>query len=554
MNCPFIINANGKDRPRNFGGNMITSANEITVRRTAALGDALCATVVADRLISMGFDVAFQTHPACQCLIKRHPRISHVSDPTGYTDVDLDNSYERDPGRRGKHFHQMFFETAQAQCSRYGVNIGAPLNCRPRIRIPIVDSLAQAASFAQYDRPWVMVVPRSDTYNVRQVPDGIWRAAAPKMPGTKFWLGRHPAPPGFVDLKAQHFDNVIRWISVADLVVSVDTGPLHVAAALDRRILAINQSSSPDLHLSDQVDFLSIAPAGLDCLNCQQNLCPKNNHLPPCQNLDPDLIAAWTWARWRAENTEDVSAIISVYRPEVGTLNRCLESVMGQVQEIIVCRDQAGVIPAGARQDGKIRYVETRLRDIGYGRKQNFAARHSNGKYLLLLNDDVFLDPGAVASMLKEVKQGVGAVTNLLRYPDGTIYYSGKIRAANEKGWGHCNHRQMHPYFSTVTELENCCGACVLVPRKAFYKINGFDEDFYLYAEDDDFALRMRRAGYKLIFTPHSSGIHLEHQSTQKTANIGTLLQQANATFGRKWGKYFEWNANRVPMGNFDYE
>lgn len=554
MNCPFITIRPPNGRPRGGGGNMITTANTLTIRRTAALGDALCATVVADRLISLGFAVNYQTHPACQCLIKRHPLIAQVSDPTGFVDVDLDGAYEQDPGRRNKHFHQMFFERAQAHLGRFGINLGPALNCKPRIFLPEVDKIATRKTFEQFERPWVMVCPRSDTYNVRQVPDGVWHSAAPKMPGTKFWLGRHPAPKGFVDLKAQHFDNVMRWIAVADLVVSVDTGPLHVAAALGRPILAINQSSSPDLHLSDQVDFLSISPAGLDCLNCQQTLCPKNNHMPPCQNVDPDLIAAWTWARWRMESTEDVSAIVAVYQPDVGTLNRCLECLIPQVQEIIVTAEGNSRVPAEATRGGKIRYVQTPQRGIGYGRNTNFGARHSNGKYLLLINDDVFLNQGAVSKMMEVIKthEHTGIVSSLLRYPDGTIYHSGKVRGPGQRGWGHGNHRQMHSYFSDVTEQENTCGACILVPRKAFYDINGFDEEFFLFAEDDDFCLRMRRAGYKIYYTPHAEGIHMEHQSVNKIGDIVGTLQRANSTFDRKWHAYFDHNLDRVP-GSFDY-
>src|SRR5271154_4518957 len=82
------------------GGIKRSLAREIVVRRNAALGDALCATVVADKLIEQGFDVVFQTHAACHCIIRRHPRIARVEEPQGYTDINLDGAYENNPQRR----------------------------------------------------------------------------------------------------------------------------------------------------------------------------------------------------------------------------------------------------------------------------------------------------------------------------------------------------------------------------------------------------------------------------------------------------------------------
>lgn len=143
-------------------------------------------------------------------------------------------------------------------------------------------------------------------------------------------------------------------------------------------------------------------------------------------------------------------------------------------------------------------------------------------------------------------------VANLLRYPDGTIYHAGKARGPGQRGWGHRDYKHRDCTIKEPTEMENVCGACVLVSRKAFYEIDGFDEEFFIYAEDDSFALSMRQQGYKIIFTPHSEGTHLEHQSTKLLGNISDLVGAANTTFSRKWGRYLDHNINRIP-GNFDY-
>jgi GT2 family glycosyltransferase len=398
----------------------------------------------------------------------------------------------------------------------------------------------------------VFICPRSESFNVRQVPDGIWQSAAAKMDGTKFWLGRHPAPPGIVDLKASHFDHVLNWLSVADLLVSVDTGPMHVAAAFGVPIVAINQSSSPDLHLSDLCDFVSVSP-DLPCLNCQVNVCPKNAHMPPCQQVDPDLIASWVNAKLRAQTRNGVSAVVAIYRPEVQTLNRCLDCLLPQVEEIIVTAEANSVLPAGHRTHDKIRYVRKNAAGIGYGRNANYGVRHSNHQWLLLLNDDVFIDPEAVQRLRSVVSPNTGVVTGLLRYGDGTIYHCGKRRSPGERGWGHLDYKKRDCTLSGVTEMENVNLACCLVRRKAFYEIGCFDEDYFMMAEDDDLSLRMRRHGWRLLVNPTSTGVHLEHASVSKIGDIMTTVQRANAIFDRKWRPYLLHNLHRIPFGNFDY-
>jgi len=537
---------------QNGGGNSVTN-QRILIRRVAALGDVLSSTVIADRLDQLGYGVEFQSHSSTHCLLRRVRSISRISEPGGYVHVDLDGAYETNPARRNLHFNEMWFEKANQSLNAYGIDLGKPFNCKPRLSISDPEKEIAKAKFSDYPRPWVFICPRSNTYNVRQVPDGIWQTAASKIVGTKFWLGTHPAPPGIIDLQVRHVDNIIVWLSVADLLISVDTGPLHIAAALGVQIVAINQSSSPDLHLSDQVDFEQIG-LGLGCENCQLNVCPKNSWTPPCQEQNPDTISDKANRKLQLGTFgNDTSAVVCIYRPEVGMLNRCLAALLPQVQEIVLCSDKAGIIPTGTIENGKIRRVQSRAFNSGYSRKLNYGIRHSHGKWILAINDDCVLDPGAVEGMLKEMKDGVGIVSNLLYYPDRTIYYAGKVRSPGVRGWGHQNHRQHNHDFKEPIELENCCGCCVLLRRSAFYSVGAMDEDYFLFSEDDDLALRMRRGGYKIMFTPFSTGTHWEHQSVSKTGDLHTILQQANATFDRKWHSYFDWNLHRIP-GNFDYE
>lgn len=530
---------------------MVAGASTISIRRTAAIGDVVAATVIADKLADIGYDVNFQTSPAIAPILKWHPNISWITDTSTPVDIDLDGCYECDPLRTKRHFSEMFLDRANKQLKEYGVDLGANLNCVATLKVPDRDKISFLEKLSQHPKPWVFICPRSKAWANRTVPDYIWEEAAKLIRGTKFWLYPENPPHGIIDLKSRNIGDLPVWLSCADLLVSVDTGPLHIAAAVGCPIVALEQASAPELHISDRRDFVVIRPLGLDCLNCQKNLCPKAEYQPPCQNFKPELIAEAVNKRLRSLDSDDVSAVISVYKPKVDVLNRCLKAVEPQVSEIVICSDQAGRVPDGVWTHPKIRYVKSPQSDIGYGRKQNFCARHANGRYLLLLNDDLFLDSDAVTKMVDEMVPGVGIVSNLLRYPDGTIYHAGKVRAPRVRGWAHIDHRKYIPTFKKPTELENCCGACVMVSRKCFYDIAGFDEDFYIYAEDDDFALRARRAGWRIMFTPFSTGVHMEAQSTSITPNMTQHLNHSNAIFGKKWGWYFDLNTTTIP-GRFE--
>lgn len=523
-------------------------ANRIIVRRSAAIGDSLCATVVADRLIDLGYEVIWQTHPSIHCVIRRHPRISAVTDLNCNPDINLDATYERDPLRRRKHFHQMFFEAAQRQVSHMGINLGAAVNCRPELRLSPVEKKIAQAKFAEYPRPWVFICPRSDFYNVRQVNDGIWQEACQMMAGSKFWIGKHPAPAGLVDLKIDGLDTLIVYLSAADLMVTVDTGPMHLAAAAGVPLVVVNQSSNPELHLNDQRDFITVSPE-LDCLGCMENVCPISKDQPPCQNVDPEKIAL---AAQRRLANDRIAALIAVYRPEAAVLNRCLEAVLPQVDEVVVCRDQAGTFPIGALQNPKIKYVVHRGNDLGYGRKAALAARYSSAGWLLFLNDDVYLNPNAVIFLLSAAEQRDGIVCGSLHYPDGKLYPVAKTRAMGARDMSFPDIGRNTPWLQRKVELEDCSGAAILVRRKAFYEAGAFDERYMLYCEDDDLCMKVRRAGWTIRWTPEDLGLHDGHKSTVNMPKRFEIMKASGELFHRTWGRYFEHNAHRIP-GNFAY-
>lgn len=524
------------------GGGNLASQPRIIVRRKAAIGDCVAASVVADKLQEAGYETEFQTHGTIHTVLQYCPSIKSLSAPSGYAHVDLDGAYETAVGRRNLHFNNAFLARANQSLGPYGINLGGPTNCRPTLCLPAELKALGHARLTDHDRPWVLVCPQSLYYNVRSVPDVIWAEAAPRINGTKFWLGLGLAPPGFIDLRCRTLHDLLAWLSAGDLLISVDTGPMHIGAALGLKILALGQSSSPDLHLNDLNDYQVLWPDGLDCLNCQENFCPKDRYMPPCQKFDPELIAA---NANRLSAKGKVSALIPTFFAQPGQLAKCIQAVARQVDEVVVTMDAGGQVVDALPDSVKV--VRSPKAQLGFGKNVNFGMRHTTGDWVLLLNDDCYLNSDVVEQLLKLTGPDVGMIAHLLRYPNGKIYFAGRERRPGQRGFPHINHNDHLPLITDVTEMEALSATSVLIQRAAYYNIGGFDERFMMYAEDDDISMRMRQAGYKLFYHPTALGVHEGSATSKKVGNMHNWMQDSGALMEKLWGWYYDLNRSRVP-------
>lgn len=230
----------------------------LTVRRSQALGDVLASTCVATALMDMGHDVEFQAHHSAHCILRRHPRLKVIKEPNSHCDIDLDGAYELHPQRRQKHFAEMFIERANAHLGKKGITIPSVTNYAPRIYSEANVAAECLPRLSKFPKPWVMICPRSQSWVNRTVPNEIWQEAAKQISGTKFWLGFNAAPGGIEDLFCRHVDHLIEYIGLSDLLLTVDSGPAHIAAAIGTPMVVIEQASSPELHFSDQRDFIVV--------------------------------------------------------------------------------------------------------------------------------------------------------------------------------------------------------------------------------------------------------------------------------------------------------
>lgn len=161
---------------------------------------------------------------------------------------------------------------------------------------------------------------------------------------------------------------------------------------------------------------------------------------------------------------------------------------------------------------------------FNYSRLNNRAAAAARGAVLCLLNDDIeVLTPGWLEELVSiAVQPDVGAVGARLWYPDGTLQHGGVIVGILE-GAAHAHPRLERGdpgYFGRAVlqqELSAVTAACLAVRAEVFAELGGLDERLEVAFNDVDFCLRLRRAGYRNIWTPFAELFH--HESASRGSN-----------------------------------
>lgn len=169
--------------------------------------------------------------------------------------------------------------------------------------------------------------------------------------------------------------------------------------------------------------------------------------------------------------------------------------------------------------------------NLGFGAANNLAAREARGDLLLLLNSDAWPEEGTIRRLAGNLRDdpGLGAVAPTLVYPDGRRQFTwvpdtsvlGEILQTlrnpfEGRPW---NHELVPRVLRRLAGPGWTTAACLLVRRRAFEDVSGFDERFFLYFEDVDLALRLRTAGWRLERVRDARAVHVKGGSEPGTSS-----------------------------------
>jgi GT2 family glycosyltransferase len=262
--------------------------------------------------------------------------------------------------------------------------------------------------------------------------------------------------------------------------------------------------------------------------------------------------------QFKFDATDKVSIIIpNLGEPDV--VMACIESVKQKTSyrnyEIIVVgnHDQDPVtkqhLLSGAH---KIISVEGSL---NISRLLNRAATQAAGTYLLLLNENTeVISPDWMTSMLGFCwLSGIGAVGAKLLYRTGRLQHIGVVLGL--KGLTGHPLRGFEGFSDTHMDpsdlIRNCSavtGACMMVRKYVFDRLDGFDEQLPNAYNDIDFCLRLRQAGYRIVWTPDAQLYHDEPMSRSRADGPDAKY------FKNRWDKVLENDPYYNPNLTLQYE
>lgn len=511
------------------------------------------AGAIAQKFHEHGYQPVIACEAPCAVPFENHPFIS-TTQHAGKTDIVLDNAYEMldKSVLKSKPITRIYAESAFGQALLTDIKINDYSNLTPKLYLSGKESEWALTKLSKYPKPWVAICPKSAYWPNRTVPPHIWELAVKeKGDGTWFWTGLEEAPAGYADLGTKKLRELMAILGTVDLAVSIDSAPVHIAAALGTPLIVISQMVSLKFRLSEQRDWTEIT-SGIACVGCQEFKCPIDKEKPPCGLIHPSTIASAVQEKIESIFNQPISAVIPFWQPTPGDkskftrLNRCLAGALPQVDEVIISLDKDQEVN-GLRSHPKITVVAHYSKERrGFGKTCNWGIRNSKGSKILLLNDDLYLEPDAISKMMQVSIDNVACVGCLLRYPNGLIQHGGMKRF--QRNWVHLDYQQKKPTITEPTEMECVTYAAALIDRAAFYEVGGFDERYDVYCEDADLNLKFREAGYKVIYQPEASGIHDESQTC--TPMKEKLTRDSLKILEEKWGWWFDANKDR-DMGIF---
>jgi GT2 family glycosyltransferase len=202
----------------------------------------------------------------------------------------------------------------------------------------------------------------------------------------------------------------------------------------------------------------------------------------------------------------------------------CLESLQrgidGDVSVEIVVLDNAsedGSADEVRRRFPTVRLIEQGFR-AGFPANHNTVIRATSGRYVLVLNEDVASDDWGFARLIAVLdgNPGVGALGPKLVYPDGRQqasawrFPSPLVSVLGIPTAGQVGIRQSDG--DEPRSVDWVMGAAILLRRSALEEIGLFDESFFIYFEEVDLCLRLRRGGWEIRYFPSMTVVHHESQ------------------------------------------
>lgn len=273
---------------------------------------------------------------------------------------------------------------------------------------------------------------------------------------------------------------------------------------------------------------MATAALGLNAeqlLQLQQHL--RQHHIPATAEIDSHGLGR---VRYACPLPQPLVSIIIPTRDMLHLLRPCIDSILQRTQwqnyEIIIVDNQSQC-PETLAYMQYLEQTEPRVRVLqydavfNYSAINNYAVNQARGTIICLLNNDTeVITPDWLGEMVSRVMQpNIGAVGARLYYTDGRVQHAGDVvgigGGATHLHGAIAGNDVGYMYRAVAAQdLSAVTAACLVTPKALYQQLGGLNEKHLKVAFNDvDYCLRVRQAGYKVIYTPYAELYHHESVS-----------------------------------------
>jgi GT2 family glycosyltransferase len=191
---------------------------------------------------------------------------------------------------------------------------------------------------------------------------------------------------------------------------------------------------------------------------------------------------------------------------------------------------------------------------VALGENRRFAGGNNAGmrkafeegtELVLLLNNDTLVDPEVLLHLVDRFRRepACGMVAPKIYYADApdVIWFAGGELSFWTGTMRHTGIRETdHGQYDLVKEIGYATGCCLLTSRAVIEQVGMMDEAYFMYAEDADWSLRVRRAGYRILYEPRARVWHKLSVSAGGHLSFFKLRHKALSNF-RFFARYTSW-------------
>jgi len=211
-------------------------------------------------------------------------------------------------------------------------------------------------------------------------------------------------------------------------------------------------------------------------------------------------------------------------------------------------------------QDGTVDYIKTKFpearfilnkENTGFAKANNQALKQARGKYILFLNPDTIVAEDSFSTCISFLESTPQAGAAGLRMIDGSGIFLKESKRGLPLPWASfCRlsgltaifpHSKLFAsyYLGHLNEYENnvvdvLSGAFMMIKKEVLDQTSGFDEQFFMYAEDIDLSYRIQKAGFSNYYFADTTIIHFKGESTKKDLRYVKLFYKAMLQFMNK--------------------